>query len=124
MDPFDGTRERYSTFTLQLLLFFQNNLVRYHSEEIKISLRTAASYLTGGALSWFKAYHDEESQEIRFHTYADFVNALKVAYDHLDRRATTERKLLNLQQNNKDCPTYHMEFFTYANILQYGDHRI
>ncbi len=118
-DPFDGTRDKYSTFTLQLSLLFQNDPIRYHSEGVKI--RTAASFLTGGALSWFKAYHDEETQEIRFQTYADFVKALKAAYDDPDRRATAEHKLLTLRQNNKDCSTYHAEFSTYANILEYDD---
>ena len=66
---------------------FQSDPVRYHSEGVKIRT-AAASYLTGGALSWFKAYHDEETQEIRFHTYADFVIAFKAAYDDPDRRAT------------------------------------
>ena len=63
-DPFDGTREKYSTFVLQLSLLFQNDPARYGSEGIQI--RTAASYLTGGALGWFKAYHDEITQQISF----------------------------------------------------------
>ena len=70
-DPFDGTREKYSTFVLQLSLLFQNDPVRYSTEGIQI--RTAASYLTGGALGWFKVYHDETTQEIKFKTYSEFI---------------------------------------------------
>jgi hypothetical protein len=118
-DPFDGTREKYSTFVLQLSLLFQNDPTRYSSPGIQI--RTAASYLTGGALGWFKAYHDEITQEIKFKTYAEFIGALKAAYDDPDKRATAERKLLALRQHTKDCSTYHAEFSTYANVLEYDD---
>ena len=118
-DPFDGTREKYSTFVFQLSLLFQNDPIRYGSEGTQI--RTAASYLTGGALGWFKVYHDEATQEIRFKTYAEFIKVLKAAYDDPDKRATAERKLLALRQNNKDCSTYHAEFSTYANVLEYDD---
>src|SRR5258707_7974042 len=104
-DPFDGTREKYSTFVLQLSLLFQNDPTRYSSPGIQI--RTAASYLTGGALGWFKAYHDEITQEIKFKTYAEFIGALKAAYDDPDKRATAERKLLALRQHTKDCSTYY-----------------
>ena len=44
-----------------------------------------------------------------------------MAYDDLDQRATTERKLLALHQLNKDCLTYHTEFSIYANVLEYDD---
>ena len=76
----------------------------------------------GGALGWFKAYHDEIIQEIKFKTYAKFIRAFKAAYDDPDKRATTKRKLLALRQYNKDCSTYHVEFSTYANVLKYDDH--
>jgi hypothetical protein len=118
-EPFDGTREKYSTFVLQLSLLFQNDPARYGSEGIQI--RTAASYLSGGALGWFKAYHDETTQEIKFKTYTEFIQALKAAYDDPDKRATAERKLLALRQNHKDCSTYHAEFSTHANVLEYDD---
>src|SRR5258706_8467858 len=118
-NPFDGTRERYSTFVLHLLLLFQNDPTRYSSPVIQI--RTAASYLTGGALGWFKAYHDEITQEIKFKTYAEFIRALKAAYDDPNKRATAECKLLALRQYTKDCSTYHAEFSTYANVLEYDD---
>ncbi len=75
----------------------------------------------GGALGWFKAYHDEITQEIKFKTYAEFIRALKAAYDDPDKRATAERKLLALRQHTKDCSTYHAEFSTYANVLEYDD---
>ena len=81
----------------------------------------ATSYLTEGALDWFEAYYDEIIQEIKFKTYAEFIGALKVAYDDLDKRATAERKLLALRQLNKDYLTYYAEFSTYANILEYND---
>ena len=81
----------------------------------------AASYLTGGALGWFKAYYDEITQEIKFKTYVEFIRALKAAYDDRDKRATTECKLLALCQLNKDCSTYHAEFSIYANVLEYDD---
>ena len=81
----------------------------------------AASYLTGGALGWFKAYHDEITQEIKFKTYAEFIRALKAAYDDPDKKATAERKLLALRHLNKDCSTYRAEFSIYANILEYDD---
>ena len=99
---------------------FQNDPARYGSEGIQI--RTAASYLTGGALDWFKAYHDKITQEIKFKTYAEFIGALKVAYDDPDKRATTDHKLLALRQLNKDCSTYHAEFSIYANVLEYDNH--
>ena len=82
----------------------------------------AASYLTGGVVGWFKAYHNEITQEIKFKTYTEFIGALKAAYDDLDKRATVERKLLALHQLNKDCSTYHAEFSIYTNILKYDDH--
>src|SRR5258705_4175752 len=104
-DPFDGTREKYSTFILQLSLLFQNDPTRYSSPGIQI--HTAATYLMGGALGWFKAYHDETTQEIKFKTYAEFIGALKAAYDNPEKRTTAEHKLLALCQNNKDCSTYH-----------------
>ena len=44
-----------------------------------------------------------------------------MAYDDPDKRATTEHKLLALRQLNKDCSTYHAEFSTYANVLEYDD---
>ena len=44
-----------------------------------------------------------------------------MAYKDLDKRATTEYKLLALCQLNKDCSTYHTQFSTYANILEYDD---
>ena len=81
----------------------------------------AVSYLTEGALGWFKAYYDKITQEIKFKTYAEFIGTLKAAYDDLDKTATAERKLLTLCQLNKDCSTYHIEFSTYANILEYND---
>ena len=99
---------------------FQNDLARYDSEGIQI--HTVASYLTGGALGWFKAYHDEITQEIKFKTYAEFIGALKAAYDNPDKRATAECKLLALCQLNKDCLTYHAEFSIYPNVLEYDDH--
>ena len=61
-------------------------------------------------------------QEIKFKTYAEFIGALKAAYDDPDKRATTERKLLALCQLNKDYSTYHIEFSTYANVLEYDNH--
>ena len=82
----------------------------------------AASYLTRRALGWFKAYHDEITQEIKFKTYAEFIRALKAAYDDPDKRATAECKLLALRQLNKDCSTYHVECSIYANALEYDDH--
>ena len=118
-DPFDGIREKYSTFVLQLSLLFQNVPARYGSEGIQI--RTAASYLTGGALGLFKAYYDEITQEIKFKTYAEFIGALKAAYDDPDKRATAERQLLALRQLNKDCSTYHVEYSIYANVLEYDN---
>ena len=80
-----------------------------------------ASYLTRGVLGWFKAYYDEIPQEIKFKTYAEFIGALKAAYDNPDKRATTERKLLALYYLNKNCSTYHAKCSTYANVLEYDD---
>ena len=99
---------------------FQNDPARYSAEGIQIC--TAASYLTGGALGCFKAYHNEIIQEIKFKTYPEFIGGLKAAYDDPDKRATAEHKLLVLCQLNKDCSTYHMEFSIYANVLEYDDH--
>src|SRR5258706_2802769 len=69
----------------------------------------------------FKAYHDEITQEIKFKTYAEFIGALKAVYDDPYKRATAEHKLLALRQHTKDCSTYHAEFSTYANVLEYDD---
>src|SRR5258708_12849630 len=74
-DPFDGTREKYSTFVLQLSLLFQNDPTRYSSPGIQMG--TAASYLTGGALGWFKAYPHDITQEIKFKPYAQSTDALQ-----------------------------------------------
>ena len=80
-----------------------------------------ASYLIRGVLGWFKAYHDEITQEIKFKTYAEFIGVLKAAYDDLDKRATAERTLLALRQFNKDYLTYYAEFSIYTNILEYDN---
>ena len=44
-----------------------------------------------------------------------------MAYDDLDKKATTECKLLALCQLNKDCSIYYAEFSIYANVLEYDD---
>ena len=43
-------------------------------------------------------------------------------YNDLDKRATTEYKLLALCQLNNDYSTYHTEFSTYANVLEYDNY--
>lgn len=115
-EPFDGTRHKYTAYITQLHLVFNSDPARYGTESSRISY--AASYLAGTARDWFQPHVNQTTGAVDFPTFALFVQALKAAFDDPDARATAERKLLTLRQNNRDCSSYHAEFVTLATTLE------
>jgi len=118
-ENFDGTRAKFSKFMTKLALVLSSDPARYSADTAKIAY--AASYLSGSAADWFEPHLNRATGQIGFTMYEAFVRSLKNAYDNPDARATTERKLHNLKQGDKDCSAYHAEFSTYATILNYDD---
>jgi len=118
-ENFDGTRAKFSKFITKLALVFYSDPARYSTENAKIAY--AASYLSSSTADWFKPHLNRATGQIGFTMCEAFVRSLKNAYDDSDARATTEHKLYNLKQGDKDCSAYHAEFSTYATTLNYND---
>ena len=113
---FDGTRSEYGDFILQLHLIFHLDPAEYtNSDATKISY--ASSYLSGPAKEWFCQVTDK----ISFQIWAQFVAALKAAFDDPDAYQTAERKIRALKQGPRHCSAYHEEFVPLAVILQWGN---
>ena len=118
-DNFDRTWSKFTHFHTRLALVFASDPDRDDQDAAKIAY--AVFYLTGTAADWFKPQLDKTTGTVDFDNYATFSKVLKNAYDDLDARATTERKLRALKKRNKDYLVYHAEFATYAIVLNYDN---
>ena len=117
---FKGDRTEFSNFLIQLSLIFRIDPTRYHNDTAKIAY--APSYLDGSAKEWFRPHVNLTTGDTpAFPTWASFIQALKAAFDDPDAYQTAERKIHNLRQGNRDCATYHAEFFTCATILDWDE---
>ena len=115
--PFDGTRSEYKTFIMQLNLIFNSDPDRYtgpNADNAKIVY--AASYLSGPPKEWFQPHVNETIGTITLPTWANFVAALKAAFDDPDAYQTAYTKISSLKQE-RDCSSYHAAFVPLATIL-------
>ena len=112
-----GTRAEYKSFIMQLNLIFNSDPARYtgtNADNAKIGY--AASFLSGSAKEWFQPHDNETTGAISFHTWTEFVTALRAGFEDLDAYQTAYNKISTLKQE-KDCSSSYTTFVPLATVL-------
>lgn len=96
-EKFDGTRSKFGSYDTRLQLQFRSNQRAFYYDESKILY--AGSYLNGNAYIQFEPHVSQETGEVDFQTFPDFLEALRAAIDDPDAYATPEGQLEALRQD-------------------------
>lgn len=96
--PFDSTGSEFKSFVMQLNLIFTSDSARYANNEAA-RVAYAASYLSGSAKGWSQPKVNETTGAIAYQAWANFVAALKGAFDDPGTYWTAERKIKILKQD-------------------------
>ena len=125
-DKFDGTREKLKAFKDQLLLKTSGNPARFPNVQHK--LRYAFQFLTGKAQRTMRIHlkrstdtDGEETYEILFTTFAEFLTALDRHFGDPDEKHTAAMALDKLRQNNREFGAYYADFQELMDTLDHTD---
>lgn len=120
-DRFDGTRSLFGHYITRLQLHFRSFPRSFDSDDDKI--RFAASYLSGNAYTWFQPHVNQETGDIAFSKFEDFINALRAAFDDPDTYATAEREILFLRQDGS-CAAYYAKMISLFSQLGWYEEKV
>lgn len=120
-EKFDGTRSKFGSYVTRLQLQFRSNQAAFSSDESKILY--AGSYLNGNAYTWFEPHVNQETGEVDFQTFPDFLEALRAAFDDPDAYATSERQLEALRQDGS-CAAYYAKIVSIFSLLGWTEQRV
>ena len=106
-DCFDGKKDQFQPWTVQLAALFAGSRLTYHDDQTK--MLAAFGKLRGHALRWASNHMDKSTGRIMYETYADFILALGNAFDDPNWRVHASRRLLTMQQAGS-CAEHYAEF--------------
>ncbi|CAK7568381.1 MAG: hypothetical protein SEPTF4163_006369 [Sporothrix epigloea] len=78
-DCFDGKKDQFQAWTVQLAALFAGAPFTYHDDQTK--MLAAFGKLRGAALRWAANHMDRDTGAIRYKNYSDFIRALGNAFD-------------------------------------------
>ena len=119
-DPehYSGNMTKFQTFISQCALRFAADSHGFKHDQAKMAF--AISFLRGDAYSWAQPHINPDSGHVNFTHYAEFVEALRSAFDDPDAKATAHREIYSLTQTGK-CSTYYAKFYALTCRLGWND---
>jgi hypothetical protein len=118
-ETFNGERDKFADFVVQLHLVFNNEEAAFRNDNAKISY--AGALLRGAAKKWFTPHVNQETGAIAFTSWAQFMKRFRASFQDSDEKTAAERMLLNLQQGTEPCASYHASFVSYMATLDWEE---
>jgi hypothetical protein len=118
-ETFNGERDKFADFVMQLHLVFNNEEAAFRNDNAKIFY--AGALLRGAAKKWFTPHVNQETGAIAFTSWAQFMKRFRASFKDSDEETAAERMLLNLQQGNEPCASYHASFVSYMATLDWDE---
>jgi hypothetical protein len=118
-ETFNGERDKFADFVVQLHLVFNNEEAAFRNDNAKISY--AGALLRGAAKKWFTPHVNQETGAIAFTSWAQFMKRFRASFQDSDEKTAAERMLLNLQQGTDPCASYHASFVSYMATLDWDE---
>jgi hypothetical protein len=118
-ETFNGERDKFADFVVQLHLVFNNEEAAFRNDKAKISYTGAL--LRGAAKKWFTPHVNQETGAIAFTSWAQFMKRFRASFQDSDEKTAAERMLLNLQQGTEPCASYHASFVSYMATLDWDE---
>ena len=117
-DTFDGDREKFDDWKMQVALKLRGNSDWYPTEDAKLVY--VLSLLRGSAQDQMRAYVDEHGN-ISIPDYPAFLSILEAAFGNPDRKGTAQNKLRELRQKGRDFSSFYAEFSRLVVQTGYND---
>jgi hypothetical protein len=118
-ETFNGQRDKFADFVVQLHLVFNNEKAAFRNDNAKISYTGAL--LRGAAKQWFTPHVNQETGAIAFTSWAQSMKRFRASFQDSDEKTAAERMLLNLQQGTEPCASYHACFVSYMATLDWDE---
>jgi hypothetical protein len=118
-ETFNGERDKFADFVVQMHLVFNNEEAAFRNDNAKISY--AGALLRGAAKKWFTPHVNQETGAIAFTSWAQFMKRFRASFQDSDEKTAAERMLLNLQQGTEPCASYHASFVSYMATLDWDE---
>ncbi|KAL0152480.1 hypothetical protein M9458_052203, partial [Cirrhinus mrigala] len=116
-DKWDGSGARCDVLLTNLSLLFEFQPARYPTERSRIAL--LISLLTGQAAEWAAAVL--KANGIAAHSYTEFTNQLRAAFQHPESEVEVDSRLYHLRQGERSVSKYTMDFRTLAVQTTWSD---
>jgi hypothetical protein len=118
-ENFNGERDKFADFVVQLHLVFNNEEAAFRNDNAKISY--AGALPRGAAKKWFTSHVNQETGAIAFTSWAQFMKRFRASFQDSHEKTAAERMLLNLQQGTEPCASYHASFVSYMATLDWDE---
>ena len=114
---YDGDIAKCRGFITQCELYFGNQSLRFSSDESRVGF--VVSLLSGRALDW--AVATLKKSQTFFSNYHEFINELRLVFDHPPVGTDAPSKLLTIRQGNRSVAEYSVEFRLLAAECTWND---
>jgi hypothetical protein len=119
-ERFDGDRNKFKTFILQLRLIFMVNPETFKSEPMKIA--ALGNLLTGVAATWFNPFIEfPEKHPGALDSFDLFVDRMTKFFGPIDRTFEATLEINNLTQGYKSVTEYAALFLRCSEDLEWND---
>jgi len=120
LKTFTGLREELETFIRTLHVKFNMESSRFSTDTKKIAF--ASSILDKDAKIWFTSYIDQDTGEIKFASYKDFLMELRRSFGDPNKISTAEYEIERLMQTGS-INLYYSRFKEYMDILNWSENQ-
>jgi hypothetical protein len=113
LDPFDGTKTKYTTFCrqVQVCLVARPDLFKGTRESDQNAILFAISHMRGGmAEEWANEFLEKAAEDGTFGTWKDFTDRMDATFKDVNASAKARHRLETMRQERRTAEDFFLEF--------------